>query len=326
GYGTDFYKKHKVCTLRPQGNDIIRTWLYYTLLKCYLLTKKVIFKDVWINFMIVDEQGRKMAKSLGNVIDPNEIINKYGAEPLRFWAAFEGNLTKQDFRCSFERIEKAQAVIIKLWNVARFISQFIDEIKNLEKETSEGNEENFEKKIVNDLDRLMIKETNKLISFSKKCYLKYDFHNPSIKIRNFLWEIFASNYLEMVKVRVYDKNNEKFSKEERESALLTLSYCIKNILKLLAPIIPFVTYKIFKEFYEKNIHKESFPIGIKLKTKPSFTIKQIIALNSRIWKRKKKLNLPLNAEIEEFKISKNLKSIEKDIQLTHKIKNITYKL
>jgi valyl-tRNA synthetase len=321
----EFYKKNKVCSLRPQGNDIVRTWLYYTLLKCYLLTKRRIFKDVWINYMIVDEKGRKMSKSLGNVIDPNEIIDRYGAEPLRLWAAFEGDITKQDFRCSFDRIESAQKTLIKLWNIAKFASQFIEDFEKIKEKIKD---ENLPTTIneLSDIDKLIIKEINALIKYARSRYLKYDFHNPSIRIRHIMWEIIASHYLEMIKCRIYDKNHEKFSEKERNSAIITLFYTLKILLKLLAPIIPFITYKIYKEIFKGNIHLEEFPKSLKIEMKKTaFTLKQLMELNSRIWKYKKEKNLPLNAEIDEFKISKRMQSAEKDIKLTHKIKNIIWK-
>ncbi|MGV8141549.1 MAG: class I tRNA ligase family protein, partial [Candidatus Woesearchaeota archaeon] len=82
----EFFKHNPVCSLRPQGKEITRTWLYYTLLKDYLLTGKCIFDDVWINYHIVDENGKKMSKSAGNGIDPKDILDKFGAEPFRLWA------------------------------------------------------------------------------------------------------------------------------------------------------------------------------------------------------------------------------------------------
>jgi len=124
GRNDDFFNKNSLCTLRPQGKEIIRTWLYYTVLKDYLLTGKCIFKDVWINYHIVDDKGYKMSKSKGNVIDPKEVLDRFGAEPFRLWAAVEGNLEKTDFRCSFDRIDGAGKTLTKLWNVARFISMF----------------------------------------------------------------------------------------------------------------------------------------------------------------------------------------------------------
>ena len=119
-----FFAKHNVCSLRPQGKEIVRTWLYYTLLKDYLLTDKIIFDDVWIHHHIVDEKGYKFAKRRGNGIDPHDVIKRFGAAPFRLWCALEGNLDKSDFRCSFQRIEGTGKVLDKFWNVSKFVSMF----------------------------------------------------------------------------------------------------------------------------------------------------------------------------------------------------------
>ena len=305
----EFFKKHFPCTLRPQGKEIIRTWLYYTLLKGYLLTKESVFKDVWINYHILDEKGKKMSKSLGNVIDPGEILEKYGAEPFRFWIAMEGDLTKIDFRFSLEKIEGESKFLTKLWNIARFVSQF--EYKKSEK--------------LIETDKWIINELNKIISYTRKRYEKYDFHRPTVKLRNFIWEIFASHYIELVKNRAYNEDS-KFTVEEQKSALYTLNYVLDTVLKLLAPVIPFITYKLYKDLRGKNIHKEDFPeVNEKFaKLKTHFRTDDIVELNSTIWKFKKDKGLSLRSEIKKITIPEKFKSIEKDLKVTHNIKEINY--
>ncbi|MEM4264156.1 MAG: valine--tRNA ligase, partial [Candidatus Woesearchaeota archaeon] len=238
-----FFEKAMPCTLRPQGKEIIRTWLYYTMLKCYLLTGKLIFKDAWINYHITDENGKKMSKSIGNVIDPKDVLDKFGAEPFRLWAVIEGNLTKTDFRCSFERIEGAGKTLTKLWNIARFVSMFPE---------PEG------KIKLTELDKWIIQETNNLIKLAKNNYEQYDFHTPATAIKNFIWETFASHYIELVKNRAYNEGN-KFSKEEQNGGLYALHYCLDVLLHLLAPILPMITQKIYQELRGKDIHFEKFP-------------------------------------------------------------------
>ena len=119
-----FFIKAFPATLRPQGKEIVRTWLYYTLLRGYLETGKPCFEDVWIHQHILDGKGRKMSKSLGNVIDPQKLLKDYGAEAIRFWAAVEGDLSKQDVSCSEERIKAELKTLTKLLNVSKFIMQF----------------------------------------------------------------------------------------------------------------------------------------------------------------------------------------------------------
>ena len=99
----EFFKKNFPCTLRPQGKEIVRNWLYYTLLKAFLLFEAKSFENVWLHMHIVDEKGKKMSKSKGNVIDPQDVLKKYGTEAFRIWTCLEGDITRGDIRCSFER-------------------------------------------------------------------------------------------------------------------------------------------------------------------------------------------------------------------------------
>ncbi|MBW3021574.1 valine--tRNA ligase, partial [Candidatus Woesearchaeota archaeon] len=266
----EFFNKAKPCTLRPQGKEIVRTWLYYTVLKDYLLTDDVIFKDVWIHQHIIDEKGYKMSKSAGNIIDPHDLLERYGAEPIRLWCAVEGNLTKTDFKCSYDRIEGAGKTLTKLWNVARFISMF---------QPAEKPETLME------LDKWIISEVNTLIEVANEGFLIYDFHNPVIKMKHFLWETFASHYLELVKRRVYN-NEEKFTKEEQTSGLYTLHYVLETILKLLAPVVPIITYSLYKDLTGKDIHFEKFP-ELEHEVEVGFKAEDLVNANSMIWKAKK---------------------------------------
>ncbi len=304
---TKFFKKNNVCSLRPQGKEIVRTWLYYTLLRGYLARGKPIFKDAWINYHITDEKGHKMSKSKGNGIDPREVIEKFGAEPFRLWAAIEGNLEKTDFKCSLERIDGASKTITKLWNIARFISMFP--------------EKNKPKKVLA-LDRWIINELNAIIILANERYIQYDFHNPAISLKHFIWEPFASHYLELVKARAYNQDN-SFTKEEQDSALYTLHYCLDQILKLLAPITPMVAYSIYRQLRQKDIHFENFAKPTKAK-KQDFAAEELIEINKGIWKLKKDSNMSLKSEIKKASIHEKFKVIQKDIKATHNIKELSY--
>ncbi|MFH0752508.1 MAG: valine--tRNA ligase [archaeon] len=306
----DKFFKQKVkgqCSLRPQGKEIVRTWLYYTLLKCYLLTGKGIFKDTWINYHIVDETGHKMSKSVGNVIDPKEVLDKFGAEPLRLWTAVEGNLEKTDFKCSYERIEGAGKTITKLWNIAKFVKGFPKPGTKIK---------------LNDLDNWIINEMNSMTKLAKERYEAYDFHNPAIALRNFIWETFASHYIELVKNRAYNPEG-KFKKEEQDAALHTLNYCLDTLLKLLAPITPMITHAIYQDLFSKDIHLEKFPKEEKTST-TKLLKEELAELNSKIWKTKKDAGQSLKAEVSEITIPKKFKTIEPDLIAAHNIKKIGY--
>ncbi|MFH0715150.1 MAG: valine--tRNA ligase [Candidatus Diapherotrites archaeon] len=301
-----FFSTHWPCTLRPQGKEIIRTWLYYTLLKDFLLTGKPAFEHVWINYFVVDENGNKMSKSVGNVVDPQVVLDKFGAEPFRLWAASEGNLQSTDFRCSFERIEGAGKTLTKLWNVARFISSFEFPKKPKKLEA---------------LDEWILKELNELVRESDKRMNEYDVYGTASALRQFLWDTLASHYLELAKSRAYNREN-FFSKAEQESALYTLHYCLQTMLKLWAPILPLIAAKLYNDLYNANIHTEEFP---KAGAEKSPISKQgIEELNGAVWKAKKDAGKALNAEISKAVLPKKLKALEKDLKACHKIKQLSW--
>jgi len=303
-----FFSRHTPCTLRPQGKEIIRTWLYYTLLKDWLLTKKVIFRDAWINYHIVDDKGHKMSKSKGNIIDPKDVIDRFGAEPFRLWAAIEGNLTQTDFKCSFERIEGTGKTLTKLWNVARFISMF-PAPKQRPKNLTET-------------DSWILSEINDIMKLARAGYEKYDFHNTVTKTKSFIWDTFASHYIELVKARAYNQDGH-FSKKEQESAMWTLHTVLDTTLKLLAPVVPFITYRIFKDLRGRDIHLADFPEPVKAGN-AKFKTDDLMSLNSRIWKLKKDRGLSLREQVKSATIPSEFKGIESDLKQAHNIKSLKY--
>jgi valyl-tRNA synthetase len=308
----EFFKEHEQCSLRPQGKEIVRTWLYYTLLKDYLLTGKTIFKDAWIHHHIVTEDGTKMSKSKGNGIDPHNVLEKFGSGPFRTWCAVEGNLDKGDFRCSYTRIENAGKLLEKLWNVSKFVSMF-----ELTKEQSNEIE-------LMEIDKWMIQETDKIISETKKGYEKYDFHNPSVRIINFIRDEFASNYIETVKRRAY--NNDaliKFSEAQRNAAVKTLRETLDSLLLLLYPINPAMTHFIYKNLFNKEIKEEKFPNTKNIKS--TISSEEIQLFNSAVWKTKKDNNLSLKDEIKKAIAPKSLEPVEIELRAMHNIKEIEFK-
>ncbi|MCW3980538.1 MAG: valine--tRNA ligase, partial [Candidatus Bathyarchaeota archaeon] len=295
-----FSKKTFPSTLRPQGKDIIRTWLHYTILRCYQLTGKQAFEHAWIMGYGVDEKGEKMSKSKGNVIDPLILLKKHGADALRFWNAQESSLGS-DFRCSEQRIIAASKFLTKLWNITRFISIFPEPKKAKLTKT----------------DRWILAELNTLTEDCMKGYGDFNFFIPANKIREFTWNIFAPHYIEMAKARAYGQG---FSKEDQKATWFTLHTCLKTILLLLAPITPFITDFTWRKLYsKKSIHSEKFPEG-EWKTDLKKLTAKLMEFNSEIWDTKKKQGLSLKERIE-IEIPKELKIFKKDLIAMHKIKS-----
>ena len=304
-YKTDkkFFKKAYPVSLRPQGKEIVRTWLYYTILRGILETKKACFKDVWIHQHILDGSGRKMAKSVGNIIDPKEILNESGAEALRMWAATEGDLSKGDFTCSKEKIRAEKKTLNKLINVSKFTMMFDKPTK---------------KPKLTKLDELFIDYIEGITSKCDERYGRYDFNHPAQDLRNFLWDTFASNYIELIKNRTYNEEK-KFTEEESLSAKYTLHFLLERFLILVHPIIPQVTSLISNE---KGIDllRADWPKTKKTDfEKNKKTMEKLIEFNKKIWKEKKEKGISLRNKIEKIKIPQELEDFREDLIVCHNI-------
>ena len=287
-------------TIRMQGKDIVRTWLYYTLLKCYQLTGKEPFRHAWIGGLGQDAQGRAMRKSLGNFVDPEPILVRYGADAFRFWGASEAGLG-YDFRFSEERIAGSGKFLTKLWNTCRFISSFPMP----------------EKAELTWTDRWMLNELGKLTQECVEAYERFDVFTVSTKVREFLWNIFASNYLEMAKGRAY---GDGVAKEEQEAAWYTLHIVVKSMLLLLAPIIPYMTDYVWRKLYGvQSIHLQLLPKPIRFDVSEKVS-QSIMEFNAQVWKTKRDKGLALKDSITA-KIPPNLKQFEKDLVRMHHITN-----
>ena len=294
----DFFKKTYPATLRPQAKDIVRTWLYYTLLRCEQLTNQKPWSEAWIMGYGLDEKGMKMSKSKGNALDPLPIIQKMGADTFRFWSASEIN-HGYDFRCSEQKIESTKKFLSKLWNVSRFLSSFpiIDSAT------------------LTPTDKWILSELDGLISKCKKGYVEYNFFIPAIALREFTWNLFAAHYIEMVKSRAYGIG---FSEEEKNGAIYTLHKTLSTILKLLAPITPFITDYLWQTLYSKqSIHKE---LQVQQESPEDMTkfSKEIIEFNSNVWNEKKRKNLSLKDSVS-ISIPENLIQFKKDLQSMHNL-------
>ncbi len=301
----EFFKRTFVngTKLRPQGYEIIRTWLYYSLLRVHQLTGSRAFDKVFINGMGLDEKGRKMSKSLGNVIDPFEIINKYGTDALRMYIALETSIG-ENYRISDQKIAGAGKFLTKLWNIARFISMFqaVDERPEL-----------------TPTDEWILSELNRVREKVIDAYREFDFHSAAIELRKFTWNVFADHYIELVKRRA--RGEEGFSKEESKAARWTLYEVLRQVLLLFAPIIPAITDRIWRElFSEESIHAQEFPEPIEgIKDYTELTEK-IAEFNSYVWNTKKEKGIKFYEPIEGIEIPDELEPFRKDLVATHRIR------
>ena len=295
----EFFNKIYPTSIRPQAKDIVRTWLYYTLLRCDQLTGEKPWSQAWIMGYGLDEKGLKMSKSKGNAIDPLPVIEKLGADTFRFWSASEIN-HGYDFRCNEQKIESTKKFLSKLWNVSRFLSSFPV----------------IKKGTPNPTDQWILSELNNLIKECQKGYDEYNFFIPAIAIREFTWNVFAAHYIEMVKVRAYGIG---FSDEERDGAIFTLHKTLSTILKLLAPITPFITDHLWKTLYSTDsIHKEH-QVKVEDEYQENKLTNKIAEFNSKVWNEKKAKGLSLKDSFS-YPIPENLEPFKKDLQSMHNLK------
>jgi len=298
-----------VCDMRPQGKDIVRTWLHYTMLRALQLYNKPAFNEVWISGHVVDKKGEKMSKSRGNIVKPEKMIAKYGGDALRLFGASEAS-HGSDIRFNEQRLQGISKFINKFYNIAKFVSGF-----------PKIEEENIP---LFPADEWILSELHATIEESIQGYEIFDFHKPAKALRKFTWDLFASTYLELVKGRAYNRDN-SFTEEEQKAAHYTLNKVLDVILKAFAPIIPFVTDFIYRALHDKSVHTELMP-------KPEDIIKEakytevtelLLQLNSTIWKQKKDLNRSLKTPIRKIYLPPQLEPFAKDLQAMHSIERIT---
>jgi valyl-tRNA synthetase len=229
--------------LRPQGHDIIRTWAFYTILRSIALVDQIPWYEIVINGMVLGEDGRKMSKSLGNVISPEDVIEKYGADSLRQWAA--SGVVGSDVMFTWKEVIAASRFQQKFWSILRFTLNHVKNYKPSEEEL----------KYLRDADKWILSELNRLIKDVDEYMEAYRFSEALKAIRSFTWYEYADNYIEIVKNRLYSGND-----EEKRAARFVLYTAMDVLIRLLAPFTPFLAEECWSVFRSKgSVHLQSFP-------------------------------------------------------------------
>ena len=230
------------------GYDIIFFWVIRMVFSGYAHTGKAPFHTVFIHGLVRDSQGRKMSKSLGNGIDPLEIIDQYGADALRM-TLMTGNAPGNDMRFYNERVEASRNFANKVWNASRFIMMNLDE-KELKKPA------NFEKRPA---DCWIMSKCNSLVKDVTENMDKFELGIALSKIYDFMWDEFCDWYIEMAKYPIYHADEDP---EAANAALWTLREVLKKSLKLLHPYMPFVTEEIYSKLVpeEESLMMSDWPV------------------------------------------------------------------
>ena len=253
------YKTFYPTNVLVTGYDIITFWVSRMMTQGLELTNQNPFKDVVIHGIVRDSQGRKMSKSLGNGIDPIEIIDQYGADALRF-SVLSGTTMGNDIRYMPEKLDQASNFANKIWNAAKFVimstpnEEKVREISNkiYNNETKTYNPELLkieDKWILNKLDKLVVDITRNIEN--------YDLGIAIDKLYNFIWNEFCDWYIEIVKPRIYSENE-----ETKLVVADILNHVLETSLKLLHPFMPFVTTEIYEslvQYSDKDLMVSKWP-------------------------------------------------------------------
>jgi valyl-tRNA synthetase len=353
----DFYEKVYLNAKvhRPQGYEIIRTWLFYTLFRCKKLTGIDPFHEVMINGMVAGPDGRHMSKSLGNSISPDGIMPIYGTDAIRLWAAMgslgddypfdfswinlqtkqpipssdileeRANLPEDKFnkkyRIKCDQLIGTSRFVTKIWNAYRFL--FINlkkiEISNLDIKTED----------LSAIDCFYYSEFNNNLGTISKYLDEYNWHGATMNLRSFFWNDLCDNYIEAIKHKFYSDDY-----QIRKTSLKNALNLFYKILIISAIIMPFISEEInsiiYKKFTKlKSIHLENWPNpyqkiseDLARDGKLGIEIIKIIRMN------KSKLQIPLNQEISRVVILtqenelKNLENLKEDIKKTVRAENL----
>jgi valyl-tRNA synthetase len=242
-----------------------------------------------------------MSKSIGNVVNPDDIINEFGAEAFRAWAFSDSNITDDDVRFSKDRVRGASKMLTKIWNVSRFISTFVQPEERPDLYGS---------------DKWILSALSETAKAVMELNESYRFERSAFLLREFTWNVFADHYIEMVKNRAYGSG---FSAQETAAARYTLHRVLKSIVMLWAPMLPMLSDSIYTALYSgSTVHKELYPDLSVDQYGLSAHTGEITAFNSMVWNRKKELGKSWKDPIE-MAIPEGLRQFEKDIKSLHNI-------
>ncbi|MBI2658347.1 valine--tRNA ligase [Candidatus Woesearchaeota archaeon] len=241
-------KKLHPMSLRPQAHDIITFWLFNTVVKSYFHHKEIPWSNVMISGWALDPHGKKMSKSKGNVVDPREMISKYSADSLRFWAA--GSRLGDDLPFQEKDLVTGSKFTVKIWNASKFAFMHLADYDRKKPAKLEL------------MDMWILSKLSRVVKASTENFLNYEYSHTKLEAETFFWHTFCDNYLEIIKDRLY--NADKRGKEARLSAQYALYNTLLSIIKLMAPIMPFITEELYQLYYKnhekiKSIHISKWP-------------------------------------------------------------------
>ncbi len=293
-------------SMRPQSHDIIRTWAFYTLLRCYLMTDRRPWDHIMIHGFIMAPDGTPMHSSLGNVIDPVPILEEYGADALRYYACTCALGEDNAFR--EKDVIHGKRLATKLWNIGKFTNMVVKERPEMSG--------------LQPLDRWILSRFSKVVREATQFYEGYQFDKAMRVVEDFAWHEYADHYLELVKYR---------TREGDDGVRFTLYTITLGIAKMLAPLLPHVTEDIYQDGLgaldgARSIHVSTWPEPVLFSDEDEVRgdlVKDVVSA-IRSWKAERKL--PLNKELDLIELigpsAPSLVGYEKDILETSRAKEL----
>lgn len=301
------YSKVFPFDLRPQGQDIIRTWLFSTVLRSFQEEGVLPWSDAALSGWILDPDRKKMSKSKGNVVVPNDLLDEHGSDAVRYWAASARLGTDAAFDVGQMKVGRRLA--IKVLNAAKFVLSFEADSNSVT--------------VTEAIDKAMLKSLAEVVVQAGKAFETYD-HTKALELTETFFWTFTDDYLELVKERAYGQGT---TPEAQGSAVLALRIALHTMLRLLAPFIPFATEEAWSWWQEGSVHRQGWPNESELAKYTNGTDARLMASASEallgIRKAKSDQQLSMKAEILKIRITsadeEGLKSIESDLRSVGKI-------
>ncbi len=312
---TEDLKYYYPTSLLITGYDILFFWVARMIMSGLHFMGEKPFDTVMLHGLVRDEKGRKMSKSLKNIIDPVDVINEFGTDALRFTLSYLSTVGGQDINLSKEKLTSSRNFVNKIWNASRFV---IMNLKDFDPFAFDSSDIHYELE-----DKWFFSRLNKMIKREKELLSQYDLGEASRELYDFVWKEFCDWYIELSKTRLYGEDVEK----KREMQYL-LWYALDKILRMLHPFIPFVTEEIFSflPHKEKALIRASFPkedpslFDDRAEAQANYVFSVIRAIRSL----KSDFNIPIVRELKAFFDTKNEEEKELLIKEGDKIKKLAF--
>ncbi|MCP4639960.1 MAG: valine--tRNA ligase [bacterium] len=284
--------------MRPQSHEIIRTWAFYTIVKSYLHENEIPWRNVVISGWILDPDRKKMSKSQGNVVTPEPLIEQFGADSVRYWAArarlgVDTAYDEQSFKVG-------KRLCTKLFNASKFVFGRFDGV-----DTSQLGPD----KITSETDRAVIAELRPLLERATKAFQDFEYAQALLLTEDFFWRTFCDNFLELAKPRTYDEE----LTEGRLSALSALRLVHRALIRMFAPFLPYITEEIWQAGYASDadmgdsVHTSPWPTLDEIAAIPAptsaDTYEAALAVVEAVRKSKADANLSIKAPVQLVKVT-----------------------